>query len=585
MNEFLREDTTQSDDSTQSTTAPAAGTSQRTVKLGERLIQEGVIAPDQLEVALREQKRTGTMLGEALVNLGFITDVTLAATLAESSGFSRFSLKNTVLDTEIVKKIPKSVAHKYAVLPVAMDEDSVQVAMADIYDVVAIDQLRRYFPRDREIVPMVASRSEISEAIDAYFGYEMTIDSVLQEIEEAGAEQASVQTGEEGFINPTVRLANAIILDAVKRGASDIHLEPENLFVRLRYRIDGVMTPGKAFHKQFWSALSVRLKIMSGMNIAESRQPQDGRFTFQVAGREVDFRVASHPTVYGENIVLRILDKAKSLRSLESLGYEAERIRQIKKMALRPEGIIVVTGPTGSGKTTTLYSLLNYLNTMDANIMTLEEPVEYELPVIRQSHVGERMSFGEGVRSILRQDPDIVFIGEVRDEDTANMALRAAMTGHKVFTTLHTNDAVGAVNRLLDFGLSANMLAGNVIGVLAQRLLRTLCEQCKRPRPATAKECSVLRADPEAPPTVYEPVGCEHCNNTGYAGRTAVVETLPFSDEIDELMAKGATRREIMQAASENGFVSLAESGLTKVRNGETSVEEVIKTVNLIDRL
>lgn len=585
MNEFLREDAGERRTTAEAASDGTAPGSQRSLKLGERLIHEGVIAPDQLEVALREQKRTGKMLGEALVSLGFITDVTLAATLAESSGFSRFSLKNTVLDTEIVNKIPQSVAQKYAVLPVAMNEDSVQVAMADIYDVVAIDQLRRYFPRDKEIVPMVASRSEISEAVDAYFGYEMTIESVLQEIEEAGAEQASAQTGEEGFINPTVRLANAIILDAVKRDASDIHLEPEGLFVRLRYRIDGVMTQGKAFHKQFWSALSVRLKIMSGMNIAESRQPQDGRFTFQVAGREVDFRVASHPTVHGENIVLRILDKAKSLRSLESLGYEPDRITQIKKMALRPEGIVVVTGPTGSGKTTTLYSLLNYLNSMDTNIMTLEEPVEYELPVIRQSNVGERMSFGEGVRSILRQDPDIVFIGEVRDEDTANMALRAAMTGHKVFTTLHTNDAVGAINRLLDFGLSPNMLAGNVIGVLAQRLLRTLCVHCKRPRAANAKECNVLRADPEDPPTVYEPVGCEHCNNSGYAGRTAVVETLPFSDEIDELMAKGATRRELIQAASDNGFVSLAESGLTKVRNGQTSVEEVIKTVNLIDRL
>jgi len=585
MNEFLREDTSEADESAQSTTSASAGSSQRTVKLGERLIEEGVIAPDQLEVALREQKRTGKMLGETLVSLGFITDVTLAATLAESSGFSRFSLKNTVLDTDVVNRIPKSLAHKYTVLPVAMNEDSVQIAMADIYDVVAIDQIRRYFPRDKEIVPLVASRSEISEAIDAFFGYDMTIESVLHEMEEAGADQAAAQTGEEGFINPTVRLANAIILDAVKRGASDIHLEPENLFVRLRYRIDGVMTQGKAFHKQFWSALSVRLKIMSGMNIAESRQPQDGRFTFQVAGREVDFRVASHPTVHGENVVLRILDKAKSLRSLESLGYEGDRITQIKKMALRPEGIIVVTGPTGSGKTTTLYSLINYLNTMDSNIMTLEEPVEYELPVIRQSHVSDRMSFGEGVRSILRQDPDIVFIGEIRDEDTANMALRAAMTGHKVFTTLHTNDAVGAVNRLLDFGLSPNMLAGNIIGVMAQRLLRTLCPQCKRSRPATAKECNVLRADPEDPPTVYEPEGCEHCNNSGYAGRTAVVETLPFSEEIDELMAKGATRRELMQAASEYGFVSLAESGLTKVRNGETSVEEVIKTVNLIDRL
>jgi len=558
---------------------------QRKLKLGEKLIREGLIAPDQLEVALREQKRSNKMLGEALVSLGFITEQTLAAALAESSGFQRFDLTHTVLDTEVVKQLPKDVARKYAVLPVAVDDEHVQVAMADVYDVVAIDQVRRYFSRSKEILPMVAARSEIMEAIDAYYGYDMSIDSLLQEIESSNQEPSAVQTGDEGFVNPTVRLANAIILDAVKSGASDIHFEPEDLFVRLRYRIDGVMSQGKAFHKKYWPSLVVRLKIMAGMNIAESRHPQDGRFTFQVAAREVDFRVAAHPTVHGENIVLRVLDKAKSLRPLDSLGYDAHTVALIKKILTRPEGIIVVTGPTGSGKTTTLYSMLSYLNSIDVNIMTLEEPVEYQLPVIRQADVRDQMTFAEGIRSILRQDPDIVFVGEVRDEETASMALRAAMTGHKVFTTLHTNDALGAVTRLLDLGLSPNMLAGNIIGVLAQRLLRVLCPKCRRPRRATPAETQILGIESEEPATIHDPVGCEACRNTGYQGRTAVVEVLPFSEELDELIAEGATRRTIREAARANGFTSLADSGAAKVLAGETSVEELKKTVNIVDRL
>lgn len=558
---------------------------ERVVKLGEKLIEQGVIAPDQLEVALREQQRTNKMLGEVLVSLGFITESTLAATLSESSGFARFDLTHTVLDTEVVRAVPKETAQRYAILPVASDNKTVQVAMADVYDVVAIDRLRQFFPRHKEIVPMVASSSEIMEAIDAYYGYEMSIDKLLAEIEQGEAPAPTIQTGDEGFINPTVRLANAIILDAVKLGASDVHFEPEDLFVRLRYRIDGIMTQGKAFHKKFWPSLCVRLKIMAGMNIAESRKPQDGRFTFQVAAREVDFRVAAHPAVHGENIVLRILDKAKSLQPLHSLGYDPDIVALIKKLLRRPEGIVVVTGPTGSGKTTTMYSLLSYLNSMRVNIMTLEEPVEYDLPVIRQSDVRDGMSFSDGVRSILRQDPDVIFIGEVRDGDTASMALRAAMTGHKVFTTLHTNDAFGAVSRMIDFGLSPNMLAGNIIAVLAQRLLRRLCEHCAEPYTASPDDCRILDEDPDHPPTIYRAVGCDHCRQSGYHGRTAIAEVLPFSEDLDEAVARGGTRRSMRKEATALGFTSLAESGTAKVLTGETSVAELLDTVNLVDRL
>jgi len=552
--------------------------------LGERLVGEGLISADQRDIALLEQRRSGKMLGEVLVELGFITEHTLAATLAESSGLARFDLAHSVLDADTVKSLPRELAERYKVLPVAVTDEEVHLAMADVYNVVAIDQARRHFPRQLDVVPMVAAETELMDAIDSYYGYEMSIDGLLREIE--GGEAPQVTTAE-GIVNPTVRLVNAIILDAVKSGASDLHFEPEGLFVRLRYRLDGVMTQVRAFHKAYWPSVCVRLKIMSGMNIAETRNPQDGRFTFHVAAREVDFRVSAHPTIHGENIVVRVLDKTRSLKPLESLGYAAATVDRIKTLLRRPEGIVIVTGPTGSGKTTTLYSALDYLNGMDRNIMTLEEPVEYRLPLIRQSDVRDAggMDFAEGVRSILRQDPDVVFVGEVRDEATATMALRAAMTGHQVFTTLHTNDAVGAVYRLIDLGLAPGMLAGNVIGVLAQRLLRTLCDACAEGYEADDRECRVLGVDPDERPRLYRAVGCEACRNTGYRGRTAIIEVMGFTREMDELIAADASRGALLAAAAGAGFVPMVEDGVAKVRAGVTSLDELIKTVNLIDRL
>lgn len=553
-------------------------------KLGERLIAAGVITDDQLEVALREQRKSNKLLGEVLVSLGFMTEATLAATLAEGSGFPRISLKNAVLDSEIVTRLPKRIAQRYGVLPVDITDTQVHLAMADIYDIVAIDQVKRYFPRGKEIAPMVAAPSEIMDAIDAYYGYHMSIDDLLNEIESGKLDGPDEGVGDT-IINPTVRFANAIILDAVKARASDIHFEPEDAFVRLRYRLDGVMTPGKAFHKQYWASLCTRLKIMAGMDIAESRVPQDGRFTFHVAAREVDFRVASHPTIHGENIVLRILDKTKSLRSLESLGYDAHTVGIIRKMMMRPEGMVIVTGPTGSGKTTTMYSLLSYMNSIEVNIMTLEEPVEYRIARLRQTEIRDNLSFAQGIRSILRQDPDIIFVGEVRDEDTAVMSLRAAMSGHRVFTTLHTNDSFGAVDRLIHLGLSNKLLAGNISGVLAQRLLRTLCPNCKKPRPATREECKILAVEPDHAPTVYDPVGCARCGNIGYKGRMAIVEVLPFSEDLDELVRENASRRSMRETAHRAGFVPLIDNGAGKVLAGDTSVQELCKTVNVTDRL
>lgn len=567
---------------------PKAPTGSKPMRIGERLIAMGLISDDQLQVALQEQKSSRKLLGATLVDLGFITESTLAEVLAESAGAERFDPKSAVLDTALIRKIPKDVATRHKVIAAELNQNRLILAMADVYNVLALDQVRRYFPKQIQMIPVYCTESEILELIDQYYDYEMSIDGILEEIETGIRNNKDVLDGQqEGYVNPTVRLVNAILVDAIKLGASDIHFEPEGSFLRLRYRIDGIMRQVRSFHKDYWSAMSVRIKIMSGMNIAESRNPQDGRITYNVMGREVDFRVATHPTVHGENIVMRLLDKAKSLVRLEHLGFSEHNIRLLKKLLKRPEGIVIVTGPTGSGKTTTLYSVLSYINSMDVNIMTLEDPVEYQLPLIRQTHVRENTGadFVSGIRSLMRQDPDIIFIGEVRDEDTALMAVRAALTGHQVYTTLHTNDAMGAIPRLMDIGVPSHLLSGTLICTLAQRLARKLCEKCRKPRLATPEECQILGFDADDAPTIYEPAGCDACNNTGYKGRTAILEIMPIDREMDELIAKGATRNSMMEACLESGFVRMIDDGIAKVVSGVTDLNELISTIDMTERL
>ncbi len=558
-------------------------------RLGDVLTERGFISEDQLKVALREKKRSpDKMLGEILVEFGFITEHALQAVLAESAGRTQLDLKTSLVDTELVQRLPKDVAQRYRILPISMNEEDneLRVAMADIYDVVALDQLRRYFPPTVEITTLAVTETDLLEAIDQYYGYEMSIDGLLQEIETGEVDTSTMSLTEGGYVNPTVRLVNAIILDAVKQGASDIHFEPEGPILRLRYRMDGVLHQIRTLHIDYWPAMVVRLKIMSGMNIAETRNPQDGRISMNLGSREVDFRVASHPTIHGENVVIRILDKSRSLVPLDKLGFSQHNLELMRKMLKAPEGIIVVTGPTGSGKTTTLYSVLNYVNSPETNIMTLEEPVEYQLPLIRQSDVKESagMNFGEGIRSILRQDPDVVFVGEIRDEDTAVMALRAAMTGHQMFSTLHTNDALGAVPRLIDLGMPAHMLAGQMVCAVAQRLARTLCPSCRAPRYPDAEECKVLNVDPDDPPQINGPVGCDDCRHTGYRGRAALIEILPFDEEIGDLIATGATRKQLKDHALKSGFHPMADDGIEKVLDGRLTLESLGKVVNLTDR-
>ena len=559
----------------------------RSVKgpIGERLIELGIITQDQLDVALQEKKSSKKMVGEILVDLGFIEPETLASFLAESSGFEVFDPKTVLIDGKVLEFIEKPVAEKHLVLPYMMDDENVYVAMADPHDVMALDILKRHLPKGLKVKQSITTPSVLSDAIDAAYGYASTVKGILKELEGADEDDLDVSglSEEEAYSHPIVRLVNVLIFEAVRAGASDIHFEPEENFVRLRYRVDGTLYTAQILHKQHWSGIAQRLKIMAQLNIADKLTPQDGRIEMVLGGRDVDFRVSSLPTVFGENIVLRILDKQASIMPLKALGFSDVNKERIARAQKRPEGIIIVTGPTGSGKTTTLYSMLNEINDVQVNIQTLEDPVEYSLPMIRQTPVKEGiLDFADGIRALLRQDPDIIFVGEIRDKVTAEMALQAAMTGHQVYTSLHTNDSFGAIPRLFDLGMIPGMLAGNIISVFAQRLGRTLCPNCKQPYTATDEECELMGLTGDAPEIFKaNQGGCEVCNGKGFKGRIAVSEILLFDEAMDEVLAKGGSKVELKEAAIANGFQSMKDDGFLKILEGKTSFEALAKIVDV----
>ncbi len=554
-------------------------------RMGERMVAMGLITDDQLNVALQEKKISGKMLGEILVDLGFIEEDTLTVFLAETSGFGVFDPRNTIVDGEALSLLEKRVALQHQILPISMEGETIYVAMSDPYDVVALDTLKRFLPKNMTIKPMVATSAILSDAIDASYGYASSIKDILDELEE-GKEQKDVASlsENEAFSHPIVRLVNALVFDAVKIGASDLHFEPEENFIRLRYRLDGVLFTAQILHRQHWNGISQRIKIMSEMNIADKLSPQDGRFGLNVGGREADFRVSSLPTVHGENIVLRVLDKSSSILPMEALGFSEVNQEILRTAVSKPEGIIIVTGPTGSGKSTSLYSILNEINDVEVNIQTLEDPVEYSLPMIRQTNVREGvLEFADGIKALLRQDPDIIFIGEIRDQTTAEMALKAAMTGHQVYTSLHTNDSFGAIPRLLDLGMKPGMLAGAIIAVFAQRLARRLCGTCKVEYTPNEKECEVLGVDPANPPSIFKAKegGCDVCSGNGYRGRVAVVEILLFDDELDESVARNESKAELKALAVKKGFKNMKDDGILKILEGVTDIPAIEKVVDL----
>lgn len=546
-------------------------------QLGLRLLDKGILSIDQLDVVLKEQQLQGVSFEECLLNLGFISEGALAEVLSLTSGYGKINLKYALFDSSLKTFIPRELAEQFCLIPLSLEDGILRVAMADIYDLNALDYLRHQIPSVRKVIPLIAPESDVLESIDCFYGYDLSIRGLLREVENTTPYSLS----RNDYVNPTVRLVNAILMDAIKLNASDIHFEPEGAFMRLRYRIDGILSQICTLHSTYWPAICVRLKVMCEMNIAEIRRPQNGRMTFYIGPREIDLRVASHPTIHGENIVLRILDKSRSLLSLDELGYSTEVMGQIKKVLQRPEGIFIITGPTGCGKTTSLYSMLNYMSTPKLNIMTLEEPVEYQLPLIRQSEIRELggMGFEDGVRSILRQDPDIILIGEVRDPGTAQMALRAAMTGHQVFSTLHTNDALGSINRLVDLGLTHPILASHLSAIVAQRLIRRLCSNCKREREMTSHETLLLNLSRTQ--TLYTAEGCTFCRGSGYKGRLAIAEILVFDQEFGEYLITTPSTFSLKAIAKKKGFITMDQDARHRVLKGDTTIEEVLRSVDL----
>ncbi|WP_348946098.1 GspE/PulE family protein [Chitinibacter sp. FCG-7] len=557
--------------------------------LGQQLIAQGLITEDQLRIALLEQKQSGLLLGKILVLLGFMSERVLQEALAEKLGHETADLVRMIADPQAIRLIPKELAKRLLVLPLGLNAHTQQltVAMANPDNLLALDQLRMQIKDQYQIVPLLAAESDITHAINQYYGFELSIDGILHEIETGEIDYASQSLSAGEYSQPVVRLIDALLADAATRGASDVHFEPEQSFVRIRYRIDGVLRQVRSLHKTYWPAMVVRLKVLASMNIAETRAPQDGRMSLMLSGRSLDFRVSAHPTTWGENMVLRILDRQQGLVPLASLGISAANLALLQLMIARPEGIILLTGPTGSGKTTTLYSILNQINSLDLNIMTLEDPVEYPLPMVRQTSINDssKLDFVNGIRSILRQDPDVILIGEIRDHASAEMAFRAAMTGHQVYATLHTGSALGVLPRLLDMGVLPDVLCGNIIGMIAQRLVRILCPHCKEAYEADAFEQTLLGLSSDAPRTLYRASGCPQCEHQGYQGRTMVMELLKTDSELDELIARRATAHELRQMAQRKGFVPLADDACRLVRSGLTSLDEIGRVVDLTDRV
>lgn len=557
-------------------------------RLGDVLIDKGLITLDQLKIALSEQKTRDLPIGKMLVALGFVTDSVIRDVLGETLGHESVDLSQIVPDPDALALIDKELAIQLQLIPLLYFKETqdLTVAMTDTMDLQALDRLRAAVGVNVEIQANLAVESEIQAAIDQFYGYELSVEGILNELETGVIDLQSLQTTESEYSQPIVRLMNAILADAVKSGASDIHIEPEEGFIRIRYRIDGVLRQIRSLHRKFLSAIVVRIKVMADMNIADTRIAQDGRIALGISGRSIDFRVSSQPTTWGENLVLRVLDREKGIVEMKNMGLRDDMLMRLQIMMSRPEGILLVTGPTGSGKTTTLYSMITEINSPDINIMTLEDPVEYPLPMIRQTSVNEaaKLDFATGIRSMMRQDPDVILIGEIRDRDTAEMAMRAAMTGHKVFSTLHTNSAIGVFPRLLDIGVTAEILSGNIIGVVSQRLVRQLCEHCKKEKEINETERLLLDFADDIK-KVYEAEGCSKCNHVGYKGRFALMEVLRMDAELDELLVNQSTMNEFRQAAIDKGFVSIQDDAARWVADGRTSLDEVTRVIDFTGRL
>lgn len=556
--------------------------------LGEFLLRQGLITPEQLKRALRYQKETGKLLGNCLVDLGYVNEKDIIKALSEQMGVQYVSLKNYRVDPETIKLVPENIARTHKLLPLFKVGKTLTVGMANPLDVMAIDAVSRR--TNLQVDPVVCSEADIERMIDHYYGSSGALGAVVKSLQETITEKEEaeekldeIKLRREAEEGPVVKLVNLILLKAIKEGASDIHIEPREHNLRVRYRIDGVLHEVYSPPKALQSALISRIKILSELNIAERRLPQDGRFRMEVENREVDFRVSILPTAYGENLVIRILDKGQMVLSLEDLGLAEATLAKFKKVLTKPHGIILVTGPTGSGKTTTLYAVLTTLDSPEKNIVTLEDPIEYHLDTICQSQVRPKigLTFATGLRSILRQDPDIVMVGEIRDQETAGIAVQSALTGHLVLSTLHTNDAAGALTRLMDMGVEPYLISSATEGVVAQRLVRRICPTCKEAYKPSAKLLTELGINGDHQNmTLYRGKGCRNCKNTGYKGRIGIYELLIMDEQVRELVFSRAPTRQIKKVAMEKGMNTLWQDGIRKALQGITSIEEVLRVTH-----
>lgn len=555
------------------------------IRIGDLLVEAGAISEDQLQQALEKQKESGGRIGNIIMQMGFISRELLITVLTAQTGIDYCEIKSVKVDDAVLRLVPDSLVNKYKIMPVGYDENNpniLKVAMADPMDLVAIDDIS--ITSGLQVEPMLSFEEDLNEVIGKYYGSAQAMEAAEQYRKEQASgevtdEEAS-QLDDDVDNSPIVLLVNQIIEGGVRQRGSDIHIEPMETYVRVRYRIDGALKQVMTYDYSLAAAISARIKIIGGMDIAEKRKPQDGRITIMVDRREFDVRVSILPTVYGEKTVMRLTSKDGLTKPKSGLGFSPAEIEVFDGILSNPHGIILVTGPTGSGKSTTLYTSLSELNTEDVNIITVEDPVEANIDGINQVQVNVKaeLTFAAALRSILRQDPDIIMIGEIRDGETAQIAVQAAITGHLVVSTLHTNSAASTVTRIIDMGIEPYIIGDALVGVIAQRLVRRLCTACKSPRLADEEEMVALGIeDMDEDVVVYEPVGCPLCNNTGYSGRIGVYEMMPVSKKLQAVISKGATADVIEAQALEEGMSTLKMSAAKHVLNGITSLDEMKK--------
>jgi type IV pilus assembly protein PilB len=559
--------------------------------LGEMMISEGLLSREQLDRALSEQKLHGGRIGTILRSMGFVTEEEIIKVLGKQMGIQPVTLSSIIIDPDVVTIIPETLARRHQVIPVFKKNRTLTLAMVDPLNVFAIDDLQR--ATGMEILPVVTSETELMKAIDRFYSATSTMEEAAKEADLQGygvmPEEQVIDLQRIGDDTPMIKLVNTMIAQAVREGASDIHIEPDAEVLRIRYRVDGMLREVMNPPRNLQAGVVSRIKIMADLDIAEKRVPQDGRIQMKVGEKDVDIRLSTLPTIFGEKLVMRLLDKGSVLLGLEEMGLSTDTLKTFEKMIRRPHGLLLVTGPTGSGKTTTLYAALNRISSIEKNVITIEDPVEYQLKYINQVHVNPKVgiTFANGLRSILRQDPNVIMVGEIRDTETVSIAIQAALTGHLVFSTLHTNDAAGAVARLLDMGAEPFLVASSFIGVMAQRLVRKVCAHCKVPYIPPADQVKSLDLekllDGRKEVRLVKGAGCPQCRNTGYSGRIGIYELLPIDEAIRNLIVAKASSSAIRNRAVQSGFIGLRPQGLAAAVKGITTVEEVLRVTQEIE--